>query len=64
MSTKAILAPVVITCSIKPDKMEVAKRKLRAVIKTVMLNDRGLPGHLGVGGSSQSTKSVNHCLLG
>ena len=35
---------VVITCSLKPDKVEMAKRGLEAVIATVMANEPGCHG--------------------
>jgi quinol monooxygenase YgiN len=35
---------VAITCTIKPDKIEVAKRELSAIIKTVMATERECKG--------------------
>jgi quinol monooxygenase YgiN len=35
---------VVITCAVKPDKVEMARRELEAVIKTVMANEPACHG--------------------
>lgn len=48
MSTNSEPVTVVITCSIKPDKIDMARRELEAVIEAVMANEpacRGIRVH-------------------
>ena len=42
MTTKPVT--VVITCAIRPDKLETARRELEAIIKTVMANEPACHG--------------------
>lgn len=42
MDTKPVT--VVITCAIKPDKLEMARRELEAIIKTVLANEPACHG--------------------
>ena len=44
MNDKSIPITVVITCMIKPDKIEMARRELEANIKTVMANEPACHG--------------------
>jgi quinol monooxygenase YgiN len=44
MNANSKSVTVVITCAIKPDKMEMAKRELEAIIKTVMANETACHG--------------------
>lgn len=44
MSANAKSVTVVITCAIKPDKVEMAKRELIAVIKTVLAKETACQG--------------------
>jgi quinol monooxygenase YgiN len=44
MSTNSTPVTVVITFAIKPDKIEMAKRELKAVIETVMTTEKACQG--------------------
>ena len=44
MNANSKSVTVVITCAIKPDKVEMARRELEAVIKTVMANEPACHG--------------------